>query len=79
MCGDEVLDLSITDDTVFRIFISEATFSRARSDDFDVQSLSLIPEFEQGVRIYFPNRETQWFLLACLSSTTDSETSQSQK
>jgi hypothetical protein len=67
VCLDESLDFSLADDSELRISISEAAFSRLRSDDFDGKLLNLVHEFGQGIRINFPNLETEWYLLASSS------------
>jgi hypothetical protein len=64
MCLDEWLDLTIGDESAVRIFTTEASFSRVGPEDFPAAPVSLVPKFQNGVRIDFRDKEIQCYLLA---------------
>jgi hypothetical protein len=64
MCLDDSIDLLLEGETSLRIFISEATFSTVEPKDLPAESVSLLPQFRQGIRIALQNEHMQWFLLA---------------
>jgi hypothetical protein len=64
MCLDQCIQLSLLGDSVLRIFTSEAVFSRVGPEDFPAESVSLLPKFQQGIRVDFPSKEMRWYLLA---------------
>jgi hypothetical protein len=71
MCLDECLEFLLADGTNFRLFISEASFSRVRPDDLPAESLHFFPPFEEGVHINFPRREMRCYLFASVRPTSE--------
>ena len=64
MCLDECLELLVGDESRLRIFTSEASFSRVGPEDFPAASVSLLPKFQNGIRLDFQDKQMQWVLLA---------------
>lgn len=64
LCLDESIDLKLADDTALRLFVADATFSGVGPRDIPLESLSLLPKFQTGMRIAFQGDQMQWFLLA---------------
>jgi hypothetical protein len=64
MCLDECLDLRLGDESALRIFTTEASFSRVGPEDFPAASVSLLPKFQNGIRIDFKDRQIQCYLFA---------------
>jgi hypothetical protein len=64
MCLDECLELLLGDESRLRIFTSEASFSRVGPEDFPAESVSLLPEFHDGLRVEFQDKQMQWYFLA---------------
>jgi hypothetical protein len=62
MCLDECLELSLADEGALRIFTSEAVFSRVGPEDFPAESV--LPKFQNGIRVDFQDKQMHWFLLA---------------
>jgi hypothetical protein len=66
ICLDECIEILLADDTVLHIFTSDAVFNRVEADDFPTQTLHVVPKFQHGIRIDFPDKQMQWYLLASL-------------
>ena len=64
MCLDECIDLRLEDETALRIFIAEAMFSSLEPGDVPAESVSLLPRFQQGIRVAFQSQQMQLYLLA---------------
>jgi len=64
MCLDEAIDLRLTNETAIRIFVADATFSSVEPRDIPAESVSLLPKFQQGIRVAFQGEQIQWYLLA---------------
>ena len=64
MCLDGCIELRLADDTALRIFVADATFSSVEPRDIPPESLSLLPKFQNGIRVALQGEQMQWFLLA---------------
>ncbi len=71
LCLDECLELSFSNDTGLRLFISEAVFSRVGPGDIPEESVDMIPEFEQCIHIGLPSHQMQCFLFASTTRTSN--------
>ncbi len=64
MCLDTCLEVLLADESVLRIFTSEAVFSSVGPEDFPAETVRLLPKFQQGIRVDFQDEQMQWYLLA---------------
>ena len=64
MCLDECLELRLGDESALRVFTAEASFSRVGPEDIPAASVSLLPKFQNGIRVEFHDKQMQWYLLA---------------
>lgn len=64
MCLDGWIEVRFVEEGMLRIFIADARFSIISPEDLPAQSLSLIPNFHHGIRIYFTDKEGECYLLA---------------
>jgi|SRR5271156_1092151 len=65
VCLDGWIEVRFVEEGMLRIFIAEARFSIISPEDLPAQSLSLIPNFHHGIRIYFTDdKEGECYLLA---------------
>jgi hypothetical protein len=69
LCLDESIEVSLSDDTRLRISISEAVFSRVQRADFPAEYLHVIAEFDDGIRIHLPSRQTHWYFFTAEPSS----------
>ena len=64
VCLDECIQLRLADESALHIFTAEAVFSRVVPEDFPPESVNLLPKFQLGICVDFPQKEMQWYLLA---------------
>lgn len=62
LCLDDLLQLTFSEDGIFRFFLRGATFSPADPKDFPAESGNSFAGFEKGVQIRFVNIEMECFL-----------------
>ena len=61
---DECLTLSLAEITMLRIIHAEANFYRVGEEKIPTQFPAVLPEFREGLRVDFHDKQMQWFLLA---------------
>jgi hypothetical protein len=61
---DECFELRLGDESGLRIFTTEASFSKVGPEDFPAASVSMLPIFQNGIRVEFQDKQMQWYLLA---------------
>jgi hypothetical protein len=64
LCLDECFELRLGDESGLRIFTTEASFSKVGPEDFPAASVSMLPIFQNGIRVEFQDKQMQWYLLA---------------